>query len=91
MLERVLQTPSIGVDRLSRMPSPSASSAPKELTASAGKGKRAMRPCLTAGLEAAEELLVCLPEIELLLSGKMAEGTFAKRGRAVLYGIPKDK
>jgi hypothetical protein len=54
MLERALQKLSIGVDPLSRTPNPSASSAPRELTASAGRGRLAMRAYQTAAVEAAE-------------------------------------
>jgi hypothetical protein len=80
MLERALQQPSIGVDPLSRMPRRSASSAPKELTASARRGRDATRTCLTAAVEAVVEAAVSSLDSKkyCLLSDKMAEGTFAK-------------
>jgi hypothetical protein len=47
------------------MPHPSASSAPKELTASAGRGRLAMRASQTAEVEAAE--VAATPEEETKL------------------------
>jgi hypothetical protein len=65
MLEHALQQTSIGVDPLSRMPHRSASNAPKELTASARRGRLATRACLTAAVEAAVEATVCSLETNL--------------------------
>jgi hypothetical protein len=56
ILDRALQKLSIGVDPLSRTPNPSASSVPRELTASAGRGRLAMRAYQTAAAEGAATL-----------------------------------